>query len=354
MLGYLETLVAFHPVSHDQNSVKRLLTYVGEHLERRGFKVELLSYNGVSNLYASPNGSKHSKILLQGHVDVVPGGQPFRIDGERAYGRGTWDMLFATAAYMKLADVMYEQDIACDIAFMLSGDEEEGGKDGVGSFLQHGYTTDLCILPDAGDYWGSLNVSAKGFYSPVVTIQGQAHHGSRPWEGDGAAIKLAHFLIEMEQLFDMSDQHNSTLTVSMLKAGHIHNQGPSEASATLDIRYKDESEFARILGGLETLLKKYNGTVTGLIDGSHYELNPDVPLVRQFIDMYEQHLGQPVTMTRAHGSSDARFFTKHDISVVSFQPDGSGRHSDEEWVSIPHFEKFYELLKDYVLATARV
>lgn len=354
MLEYLETLVAFHPVSNDQKSVLRLLEYVGSHFKERGFQTQLLTYNGIVNLYASPNGSKHSKILLQSHVDVVPGGQPFRIEGDRAYGRGTWDMLFATAAYMKLADTLYEQDINCDIAFMLSGDEEEGGRNGVGEFLKDGYTTDLCILPDAGDYWGSLNVSAKGFYSPMVTIQGRAHHGSRPWEGDGAAIKLAHFLIEMEQLFDASDQHNSTLTVSMLSAGHIHNQGPSEASATLDIRYKDQTEFARILGGFEELLNKYDGTVTGLIDGANYELNPDVPLVRSFIDMYEQHLGKPVTMTKAHGSTDARFLTQHDISVVSFQPDGGGRHGDDEWISIPDLEKFYLLLKDYVLATARV
>lgn len=352
MLEYLETLVGFHPVSNDQQAVLRLLEYVGTHFKERGFQTQILTYNGIVNLYASPTGNKHSKILLQSHVDVVPGGQPFRIEGDKAYGRGTWDMLFATASYMKLADVLYEQDIDCDIAFMLSGDEEEGGKNGVGEFLKDGYTADLCILPDAGDYWGSLNVSAKGFYSPVVTIQGQAHHGSRPWEGDGAAIKLAHFLIEMEQLFDVSDQHNSTLTVSMLNAGHIHNQGPSEASATLDIRYKDQAEFVRILSGLEKLLAKYDGAVTGLIDGAHYELNPDVPLVRTFIDMYERHLEQTVVMTRAHGSSDARFFTKHDISVVSFQPDGGGRHGDNEWISIPHLDKFYELLKSYVITVS--
>jgi succinyl-diaminopimelate desuccinylase len=352
MLEYLETLVAFHPVSGDQKSVLRLLEYVSQHLTDRGLKTHIYTYNGVVNLYASPTGEKHSKVLLQSHIDVVPGGEPFRLDGDRCYGRGVYDMLFAAAAYMKLADELFEQDLACDIAFMLTGDEELGGHHGVQAMLSDGFTTDVCILPDAGDNWGSLSISAKGIYQPTISVQGTAHHGSRPWEGDGAAIKLAHLLIEAEKLFDTSDQFNSTMTVSRLDAGIAHNQGPAEATATLDIRYKDQADLRRITDGLNKILAKYDGTIISLMDGHDYQLDPDVPLIKDFVALYERHLGQSIRMTRAHGSSDARYFQQHNMSVIMLRPDGGSAHGDNEWLSVPQFYKFYDLLREYITTVA--
>lgn len=352
MLEYLEKLVGFHPVSSDQTSVRNLLEYVGEHFEKRDLKVEIIEHKGIYSLYASPYGAKHSAVLLQGHIDVVPGGKPFHIIDTKVYGRGVYDMLFATAAYMKLADDLHTQGIICDIAFMLTGDEELNGMRGVGALLEDGYTTDVCILPDAGDEWGTINVSAKGFYWPTISIRGQAHHGSRPWEGDGAAIKLAKFLLELEKVFDTSDQFNSTLTVARITSGDSNNQGPSEAEAMLDIRYKDQIDLARIINEMDALLKKYDGEITSQFDGSDYQLDPDVPMIQKFLELYEQHADQPIRQTRAHGSSDARYFMKHNMSVISLRPDGGGLHADSEWLSIPHLEKFYALLKDYVVATA--
>lgn len=354
MLEYLETLVTFRPVTSDQTAVKKLLEYVADHLEKREFKTQMLENNGIYSLYASPYGAKHSTVLLQSHVDVVPGGRPFRIAGDKAYGRGSYDMLFAAAAYMRLADELYEQGITCDIAFMFSGDEETSGDDGVGAFLSDGYTTDVCILPDAGDDWGSINVSAKGTYWPTISIQGQEHHGAKPWEGDGAAIKLARFLLEVEALFDDSDRFNSTMTVAKISAGEASNQGPATAETTLDIRYKDQADLARIITGLELLLKKYNGEIISLWSDSDYQLDPDVPLIQEFLKLYEQHAGQAIRHTRAHASSDARHFSRHNISVISLRPDGGEIHSDREWISLPHYEKFYQLLKAYVLAVATV
>lgn len=352
MLKYLETLVAFHPVSNDQKSVLRLLEYVSKHFKSRGFKTQILTYNGIVNLYASPTGKKHSKVLLQAHVDVVPGGEPFRAEDDTCYGRGCYDMLFAVAAYMKLADELYEQDIECDIAFMLSGDEELDGNNGVNAMLQNGFTADVCILPDAGDGWGTLSVAAKGIYRPIISIRGQEHHGAYPWDGDGAAIKLAHFLVELEDVFDTTDKYNSTMTVAMMNAGNAVNQGPREAEVTLDIRYKDQADFARILTEMDKLLGKYNGEITSTMSGRDYQLNPDLPLIKAFIAMYEKHVGQPIRMMRSHGSSDARYFSEHGISVIMLQPDGGERHSAKEWMSVSSFYKFYELLKEYVITTS--
>lgn len=354
MLDYLERLTSFQSVTHDQKAVLQLLEYVSAHLKRRGFKAQIFTYNGYVNLYASPKGKKHSKILLQSHVDVVAGGEAFRVEHDKCFGRGVYDMLFAVAAYMRLADELHAENRQCDIAFMLSGDEEIGGFNGVEALLNDGITADICVLPDAGDDWGSLSVAAKGIYWPIISIRGQSHHGSRPWEGDGAAIKLAHFLVEAEKLFDPSDPHNSTMTVAKITAGKAQNQGPTEAEVSLDIRYKDQADLARVTSGMEPILKKYNGEVISQVNGSDYQLDPDVPLIKAFTQLYEKHVGRPIRMTKAHGSSDARFFSDHNISVIMLRPDGGNAHGDNEWLSVSHLEKFYDLLKEYVITTAKV
>jgi succinyl-diaminopimelate desuccinylase len=350
MIDYLEKLVAFHSVSSDQTAVKNLLEYVESHLKNRGLHASILTYDGIHNLYASTTGQKHSRVLLQGHADIVPGGQSFRIERDVCYGRGTYDMLFGIAAFMKLADEIEVSKL--DLAIMLSGDEEKGGFHGVNRMLEDGYSTDICILPDAGEKFGSLSIAAKGVFSPTILITGKSHHGSRPWEGDGAAGKLVACLTEIGQLFDDSDRHNSTVTIARLAAGAAVNQGPASAEASLDIRYKDKLDLVRIQHGIKDILERYDGEILSLLSGSDYQLDANNVYVKQFVSLYEAHTGQPILYTKAHGSSDARFFSERNIPVIMCRPDGGGAHGDNEWISIEGMGKFYELVREYVALVA--
>ncbi len=347
MEDHLKTLVGFYPVSTHQDAVLSLLQYAKEHFDRAGLHTELLTYDGVHNLYASTTGKKHTKILLQSHVDVVPGGNAFRATDDRYEGRGTFDMLFAVACYMRLVDELGSELMKLDIGIFLSGDEELGGNKGVEALLNDGYTADICILPDAGDGYGKLSTGAKGLHELKVRINGQSHHGSRPWEGDGAAIKLAHFLTEAEAIFDTSDHDNSTMTVATLAAGDAGNRGPAYADAGLDIRYKNKADLARIQHALQALLEKYNGAIIETLEGDDYQLDMTNPLVRQFLEMYEEQVGKSIQFITAPGSSDARFLTPRGIPALMWRPDGFGAHGDNEWVSRSSLDAFYTLLKNY-------
>lgn len=350
MEKYLQTLVDFYPISLDQKNVIRLLEYVKAHAEKYAMQTEILTYEGVNSLYAHPKGLKKSRLLLQAHIDVVPGeDQPFSIADGKYYGRGTYDMLFATACYMRLLDELSDNLPELDLGLMLSGDEELGGFHGVNTFLEHGYSTEVCILPDAGENFGVINTSAKGVYSCTVKINGKAHHGSRPWEGDGAAIKLVHFLHEFEQAFDTSNKHNTTMTVATLKSGDAENKGPSSAEAMLDVRYSDKEDLSRVQKALAKTLTKYDGEIARLVEGADYKLDTSHPDVQAFLRLYEKHHDDLILQTRASGSSDARFFAEKNIPVIMLRPEGGGAHGDNEWVSVEEVEKFYQLLKEYVV-----
>lgn len=353
MQEYIKKLVDFYPVSSNQSSVRELLEYAKVIFDEVGLYTHLYEEQGVYNLFAAPKATKHVKLLLQSHVDVVPADeQPFRVNDGRYYGRGTFDMLFAAASYLKF--VVDNKNVLqnLDFGIFLSGDEEVSGAHGVKYFLDEGYTADICILPDAGTKLGVLNVAAKGVWNISITITGQAHHGSRPWEGDGAAIKLAHFLVEAEQLFDSSDRESTTMTVAMINGGKADNQGPKEVSATLDIRYKDKSDLSRVQKSLEELLQKYNGEIVSVLQGDDYQLDMTQPLVKSFVDLYKTHMNSEIETMKAPGSSDARFFSAKNIPVIMLRPEGHGAHGDNEWISIEETDRFYQLLSDYILKEA--
>lgn len=353
MQDTLKTLMDFHSVSDNQEAVRALLDYAAQRLSQKGLIVEHIQHNGVNNLYASVSGQKHASVMLQGHIDVVPGGETFVQEGDTIRGRGSFDMLFATASFLTLIDNI--DDISkYDISVLLTGDEELGGSNGVEPILTDGYTCDVCILPDAGDKLGEMSVAAKGLYHVRVRINGTAHHGSRPWEGDGAASKLVHFIDELSDAFDTSDHNNSTFVISQLQAGSTAlNQGPGEAFAGFDIRYKDAEDFLRIKAHFDALLVKYTGEIVYEQLGRHYALDTKRPLVRHFINTYNNHLGHEITQIKSHGSSDARYFDDKNIPVIMFRPDGGNAHGDGEWLSQSSWQTFHDILTDYVLSVSQ-
>lgn len=355
MLDELHTLMNFLPVTHNQQAVGALLDHVEARLHQCGLSVERLEHAGVQSLYASTRGQKHSRVMLQAHIDVVPGGEPFRLRGDRIYGRGCYDMLFAVASFLQLIDNL-ENPAAYDLSILLTGDEEVGGKNGIGTILDvEQYTCDVCVLPDAGEGLGTLSTAAKGIYDLRVKANGASHHGSRPWEGDNAAHKLIAFLTDLQAEFDTSTRDNSTITVSQLQAGNeALNQGPAEAFGGIDIRYTSQAEYKRLRTALEKLAARHDVEVLEEEYGRNFSLDTTNKLVQRFIDLQQASVGQPIAFITAHGSSDARFFDDKGMPVIMLRPDGGNAHGDGEWLSLSSWQQFHEILEAYVLEVAKI
>jgi succinyl-diaminopimelate desuccinylase len=359
ILEYLQTLIEFYPATNQQAHVRELLEYCAHELDQSGsFKdVKIHEINGVHSLTASTQGTQKPKVLLQAHVDVVPADESSRsvkqLSPAEIGGRGVYDMLFGAACYLYFVQQHRDELSKLDFGLMLTGDEEAGGFDSAESLIKLGYCGDVCILPDAGNGFGDLSVAAKGIYNFDFMVNGKAHHGSRPWEGDNAADKLVRALTDLGVVFDASSRQNSTLTISRLEAGDADNKGPGLAKARLDIRYKDQADLKRIKDELEKLYKKYDAEALNLTYGSDYQLDIDVPLVRSFVELYAEHVGKAVTFSQAYGSSDARFFAEAGVPVIMLRPEGSGAHADDERVNVNEIEKCYKLIEDYLMRVAK-
>ncbi len=353
----LSELVDIRSVSHDQEAVKKLLIYCKERLDSTGvFKVsKIIENKGVYSLYVSTTRAQKPKLLLQAHVDTVPStdtGHKLLVQKDRLVGRGVFDMLFATAAYLNLIEELSQSLTDKSFAILLSGDEELGGFNGVGNFVGFGYRPSVVFLPDAGHGIGELNIGSKGVYGFNLTINGLAHHGSRPWEGDGAGNKLTKILHEILSLTSNTKSSAFTVVVTKLAAGDAINKGPATASAHLDVRYKNGEALASFKSKLAKILSEHSSEISDLNEAPAFNLDMKSDAAKKFMEVYRKFTPNEISLTKADGSSDARFFAEFNIPVIMLRPAGGGAHSDEEWLDTKEFLRFYELLKEYVLSAA--
>jgi succinyl-diaminopimelate desuccinylase len=149
----LEKLVSFD-TRNDGNAKpgKACPEFISGILQNYGFHSEILESNGYFTVFAR-RGHGSFKILFLAHFDVVPFGDGWdsdplklRIEGDRAYGRGTCDDKGNVVSLLLLAEKIAESDFPCTVMIAASGDEELGGRQGAG-FLKE-YLMKQGLFPD--------------------------------------------------------------------------------------------------------------------------------------------------------------------------------------------------------------
>jgi len=71
--------------------------------------------------------------------------------------------------------------------------------------------------------------------------------------------------------------------------------------------------------------------------------------VKDFLEILKEKFKIKPEFTFSHGSSDARFFFEEKIPVILIRPKGGGHHSEKEWIDLESLEKFYLILKSWVM-----
>lgn len=187
-LPILETLVGFDTVSQEPN--RPLADWIEAYL--RGLGVEVARVPDETgdwvNLFATIGPRGVPGYVLSGHTDVVPvEGQPWssdpfrlRVEGGRAYGRGTTDMKGFDACVLAMVPAMLERPLARPIHIALSYDEEVGCK-GVRRLIVA--LPRFGIAPPLGVIVGEptsmeVVIAHKGKESYRTTVTGTSAHSS--------------------------------------------------------------------------------------------------------------------------------------------------------------------------------
>ena len=148
------------------------------------------------------------RVILSGHVDVVPPGDPAtwsvdpwaaEIRDDRLYGRGACDMKGGVAAILAAVRAI----VAGGAAEALSGElvvalvpgEEDGGQ-GTLAAIRAGVTGDLAIIPEPSNL--DIVVAHAGAITFRLTVPGRAAHASQRREGVSALDNLYVILHALE------------------------------------------------------------------------------------------------------------------------------------------------------------
>lgn len=361
----LKKLVEFKTLSLDQDENKRALNWIKKEISQLSLFIKEFEKNGFYSLVITTKETKHPKVLLAAHIDVVSGEDSLfnmKIRDEKIYGRGVFDMKYAIACYLELLEELSDNLNLLDFGIMITTDEEMGGFSGTNYLLNEiGYGADICILPDGGQNW-QLITKAKGVIQLKIDSCGKSAHGSKPWLGISAINNLMEFLSQLsedeifsEDRYDKGDLHYyNTMNIGKIDGGSAINKVAEKAMAILDIRFvPDESE--------EKIIERIKGRANNFSDieietvftGSVLNVDSDNPFIRSFRDIASEVRGKDMKEALTHGSSDARFFSENNIPVIVIRPEGGGHHGDEEWISSKDLNDFYETLRMFVFKNAK-
>ncbi len=152
--------------------------------------------------------------ILNGHVDVVPPGDPAawegdpfvpRLTGSRGdvvvHGRGTCDMKAGVAANLAAVTALLASGVALPgpVALHLVVGEEDGGLGAFGT-LARGHTGDACLISEPTS--GALVTANGGALTFTLRVSGLATHGSTRTAGVSAVdayLPLHAALAELER-----------------------------------------------------------------------------------------------------------------------------------------------------------
>ncbi|MBW8059786.1 MAG: M20 family metallopeptidase [Solirubrobacterales bacterium] len=322
-------------------------------LEARGIEASHDEVRGLPVMRAEVGSAEAPTVILHGHLDVVPGrpGQfDPRVEGDRLYGRGAYDMKGALAVMLLTTAAMRDQD-RVRVRLGIVGDEEseEGAERGSDHLVDGGFLGDFAITGEPTDL--QIGVEAKGVLALRLEVSGVAAHSATPWLGDNAVLKALDVFRSIESL--PFTRHSSELfdrpsvNLGRIWGGDALNKVPDRCAIDVDIRYLPDQDPASLLDQVRGLP---DTEVTPLFTRPPAVVDRDLAFVRALREAAAAHHdGEPMSVGR-DGASDAVSFLRVGVPAVEFGPVGEGHHGPGEWVSISSLETYRQTLDSFLRA----
>jgi succinyl-diaminopimelate desuccinylase len=320
-------------------------------LEARGIEAETDEVRGLPVLRAEVGPEDAPTVVLHGHLDVVPGrpGQfDPKVEGDRLYGRGAYDMKGGLTAMLLTTAAMRDQD-RVRVRLGIVGDEEsEEEKDrGSDHLVDNGFLGDFAITGEPTDL--HIGIEAKGVLALRLEVSGVAAHGATPWLGDNAVLKAHDVFRSIESL--PFARHSSELfdrpsiNLGRILGGDALNKVPDRCVIDVDIRYLPDQDPAEIVEQVRGLP---DAETTALFTRPPAVVDRDSPFVLALREAASAHHdGEPMSVGR-DGASDAVSFLRAGVPAVEFGPVGEGHHGPAEWVSISSLQTYRQTLESFL------
>ena len=269
LLDTLRDLVHIESGSKDIEGLNQIAERIAGQLKQLGGTVDVLQTSDIYRLDDTPEkvgpavqavfkGSGSKKIMLIAHMDTVYlkgmlKGQPFRIDGDKAYGLGISDDKQGIALIIHTVALLQKLNFKDygTLTVLINGDEEISSPGWRSTITRVAAEQDVVLSFEGGGTDGTLRLATSGIGAAYLTVQGKASHaGAKPEDGVNALYELSHQLLQMKDLSKTDEGLKLNWTVS--KAGTNRNVIPAEATAQADARALRVADF----DGLEKSLQE--------------------------------------------------------------------------------------------------
>ena len=303
-------------------------------------------------------GDTRPGLLILGHMDTVhPIGtlndNPIRIEGDRLYGPGGFDMKAGTyLALSAMAGLGEPGATTLPVDFLLVPDEETG------SHFSRRHTEKLAanakycfVCEPARADTGMCVTARKGIGMLRLGVKGMpAHAGVAHQKGRSAIKEMAHQVLALEALTDYD--RGITVSVGTISGGTTTNTVPERCRCVVDFRVPDMAAADYVLRRMRELCAADPDTELDI----DVELNRP-PMVKtaasaELLDkarVYAKEAGFELNdAPMTGGGSDANFTSAMGVPTLDgLGADGDGAHTLQEYILVSTLEqrmKFWHLL----------
>ncbi len=256
LLDTLKALVNIETGSTHRDGLDTAAEFIAARLKALNGEVEIIEapaadvypLEGVPDRFgravrATFRGTGSKRIMLIAHMDTVyPVGmlsrQPFRIDGNLAYGLGIADDKQGVATIIHVVAMLQALN-ARDygvLTVLINGDEEISSPASRKLITRLGSEHDAVLSFEASRHNSDkLSLATSGIAMATMTVKGKSSHaGGAPERGVNALYEMAHQILQLRDLSVPETGLKMNWTVA--SAGVVRNMIPPGAQAWADVR----------------------------------------------------------------------------------------------------------------------
>ena len=367
-LDTLKDLVNIESGSDDREGLDRISQLIFDKLKALGGEVEFVepgtdAYRMRDTppkigrmVHATFKGTGTKKVLMIGHMDTVYrrgmlARQPFRVDGEKAYGLAISDDKQGVAMIIHTITVLKQlgfRDYGT-VSVLINADEEISTPGARNMMSRLGAEHDVTMSFEASRANSDkLSLVTSGVGSAYIDVKGKASHsGSGPERGVNALIELANQILLMKDLGPRGPGYQMNWTGAHAGSGS-HNVIPESASAHADVRVDFPDGFDKMEAAIRERMPKQivpNAKVELTFERRRPPLpfNPASLVVANHAKTIYRELGKDLVVDQKSegGGTDAAFAalnTKNPV-IERFGAQGYGGHTaDDEYIILASIE----------------
>lgn len=343
----LSAWTAIESPTHDPVAVNRMMDLVADEAAGAGIALERVpGRDGLGDsvvLRAGPRSSAPGTLVLS-HLDTVhPVGTladlPVRVEGDRLYGPGVYDMKGgAYLAFQAFKHVAAAANAGLPLTMLLTPDEEIGSPTSRDLIEDLGGRSAYVLVTEPARDGGRVVTSRKGVGRFEVHVEGRpSHSGSRHPDGRSAIREAALQVTAIENLTDYA--RGVTTNVGMISGGSAQNVVPQHCGFSVDLRVvtvADGEEYAARVLGLTPVGPDMSVRVTGGMNRPPFERTEAVGRLFERARGLAAELGFDLgEVPRTGGGSDGNFTAALGIPTLDgLGIDGDGAHTLGEYALI--------------------